>query len=161
MVFGDYFGDAIQIRPEHEAVASLKAEFTGVFGMILHAFSTTPFWLSLGGILTAWFLYLYKTEIPGKIRKLVGPIYTLLDRKYYIDEIYSWVFAGGTRMLGTVLWKIGDVKIIDGFFVNGSARVVALIAAAARQFQSGYFYHYAFTMIVGIFVLMSLWLFYF
>ena len=161
MVFGDYFGGAIQILPEHEAVASLKAEFTGVFGMILHSFSTIPFWLSLGGILTAWFLYLYKTEIPGKIRKLAGPIYTLLDRKYYIDEIYSWVFAGGTRMLGTVLWKIGDVKIIDGFFVNGSARVVALIAAAARQFQSGYIYHYAFTMIVGIFVLMSLWLFYF
>lgn len=161
MVFGDYFGGAIQIRPEHEAIANLGAEFKGVIGMMLHAFSTAPFWLSLGGIFTAWYLYLYKTEFPGKIRKLSGPIYTLLDRKYYIDELYSWVFAGGTRMLGTALWKVGDVKIIDGIFVNGTANAVAWIATVVRQFQSGYIYHYAFTMIVGIFALMSLWLFYF
>lgn len=161
MVFGDYFGGAIQIRPEHEAIANLGAEFKGVIGMMLHAFSTAPFWLSLGGIFTAWYLYLYKTEFPGKIKKLSGPIYTLLDRKYYIDELYSWVFAGGTRMLGTALWKVGDVKIIDGIFVNGTANAVAWIATVVRQFQSGYIYHYAFTMIVGIFALMSLWLFYF
>lgn len=161
MVFGDYFAGAIQILPVHGAIAKLEAEFTGVIGMMLHAFSTAPFWLSLGGIFTAWYLYLYKTELPSKIKRLSGPIYTLLDRKYYIDEIYSWVFAGGTRALGSALWKIGDVKIIDGFFVNGTARVVALAASVTRRFQSGYIYHYAFTMIVGIFILMSLWLFYF
>lgn len=161
MVFGDYFAGAIQILPVHGAIAKLEAEFAGVIGMMLHAFFTAPFWLSLGGIFTAWYLYLYKTDLPSKIRKLSGPIYTLLDRKYYIDEIYSWVFAGGTRALGSALWKIGDVRIIDGFFVNGTARVVALAASATRRFQSGYIYHYAFTMIVGIFILMSLWLFYF
>lgn len=161
MVFGDYFGDAIKILPEHGAIASLEAEFTGVLGMMMHAFVTAPFWLSLAGIFTAWYLYRHRTELPNKIQKLAGPIYTLLDRKYYIDELYSWVFAKGTRALGTVLWKIGDVKIIDGFFVNGAARVVVLVASVARRFQSGYIYHYAFTMIVGIFVLMSLWLFYF
>ncbi len=161
MVFGDYFGGAIQILPEHGVIASLEAEFTGVIGMMMHAFVTLPFWLSLAGIFTAWFLYSYRTELPQKIKKLSGPIYTLLDRKYYIDELYSWVFAKGSRSLGTVLWKIGDVKIIDGFFVNGTARVVVLVASVARRFQSGYIYHYAFTMIVGIFVLMSLWLYYF
>lgn len=161
MVFGDYFGGSIQILPEHGAIASLKAEFTGVIGMMMHAFVTLPFWLSLAGIFTAWFLYSYRTELPQKIKKLSGPIYTLLDRKYYIDELYSWVFAKGSRSLGTVLWKIGDVKIIDGFFVNGTARVVALVASVARRFQTGYIYHYAFTMIVGIFILMSLWLYYF
>ncbi|MDV6343448.1 NADH-quinone oxidoreductase subunit L [Nitrosomonas sp. Is37] len=161
MVFGDYFAGAIKILPAHGAIAKLEAEFTGVIGMMLHAFSTAPFWLSLGGILTAWFLYLYKTELPAKIKRLSGPIYTLLDRKYYIDEIYSWLFAGGTRALGSALWKIGDVKIIDGFFVNGTARVVALTASVTRRFQSGYIYHYAFTMIVGVFILMNLWLFYF
>lgn len=161
MVFGDYFGGAIQILPEHGAIASLEAEFTGVIGMMMHAFVTLPFWLSLVGIFTAWFLYSYRTELPQKIKKLSGPIYTLLDRKYYIDELYSWVFAKGSRSLGTVLWKIGDVKIIDGFFVNGTARVVALVASVARRFQTGYIYHYAFTMIVGIFILMSLWLYYF
>lgn len=161
MVFGDYFGGAIKIHPEHIAVASLEAEFSGVIGMMMHALVTIPFWLSVAGIFTAWFLYIHRTELPGKIKKISGPIYTLLDRKYYIDEFYSWMFAGGTRSLGNILWKIGDVKIIDGFFVNGTARVVALAASVARRFQSGYIYHYAFTMIVGVFILMSLWLFYF
>ena len=83
----------------------------------------------------------------------------MLDRKYFIDELYSWLFAGGARALGRGLWKFGDVKVIDGFFVNGTARVVAGTAMLMRRFQSGYIYHYAFTMIVGVFVLMSVWLF--
>lgn len=94
-----------------------------------------------------------------KIKSLSGPIYNLLDRKYYIDELYSLVFANGTRALGTMLWKIGDVKIIDGLIVNGSAKLVGWIASWVRFFQSGYIYHYAFTMIVGVFILMSLWLY--
>lgn len=161
MVFGDYFDGVIQVLPEHGAIMSLEAEFAGIIGMILHAFVTAPFWLALAGIFTAWFLYLHRTELPQKIKNISGPIYTLLDRKYYIDELYSWVFAGGSRSLGNFLWKIGDVKIIDGFFVNGTARVVALAASVTRRFQSGYIYHYAFTMIVGVFILMSLWLYYF
>jgi len=100
-----------------------------------------------------------KTDMPGKVKQKFGPIYTLLDRKYYIDEFYSWFFAGGARALGRGFWKFGDVKIIDGFFVNGSARVVVWAAGLIRQFQSGYIYHYAFTMIVGVFVLLSFWLY--
>jgi NADH-quinone oxidoreductase subunit L len=99
-----------------------------------------------------------KTDLPEKLKQIAGPLYTLLDRKYYIDEFYSWLFAGGARALGGGLWKIGDVKVIDGFFVNGAARVVGWTALLVRRFQSGYIYHYAFTMIVGVFVLMSLWL---
>ena len=137
----------------------LEAEFSGAFGMMLHALGTAPFWLSIGGIFVAWYLYAYKTEIPSKIKSLSGPIYNLLDRKYYIDELYSLIFATGTRSLGTVLWKIGDVKIIDGLIVNGSAKLVGWVASWVRFFQSGYIYHYAFTMIVGIFILMSLWLY--
>ena len=100
-----------------------------------------------------------KTDLPAKIRQAAGPLYTLLDRKYFIDELYSWLFAGGARALGRGLWKFGDVTVIDGFFVNGTARMVAGTAMLMRRFQSGYIYHYAFTMIVGVFVLMSLWLF--
>ena len=99
------------------------------------------------------------TDLPEKISQAAGPLYTLLDRKYFIDELYSWLFAGGARALGRGLWKFGDVKVIDGFFVNGTARVVAGTAMLIRRFQSGYIYHYAFTMIVGVFVLMSLWLY--
>lgn len=159
IVFGDYFTDAIYVSSQHDAIVRLGAEFTGIAGMILHAFSTAPFWLSTAGIFTAWYLYNYKTDLPEKIKGRCTPVFTLLDRKYYIDELYSWLFAGGTRSLGTILWKIGDVKVIDGFFVNGTAKVVSLTATLVRRYQTGYIYHYAFTMIVGIFVILTFWLY--
>ena len=159
IVFGDYFDNVIHVLPQHNAIEKLGAEFTGIGGMMVHALSTAPFWLSTAGIFTAWYLYSARTDLPGKIKARFGTLYTLLDRKYYIDELYSWLFAGGTRALGTVLWKYGDVKLIDGFFVNGAARVVAWTAAFVRQWQTGYIYHYAFTMIVGIFVILTLWLY--
>ena len=159
MLFGNYFGDSIQIGSQHEAVAKMEAQFHGIWGMMSHALTTLPFWFLLGGIFTAWYFYMVKKDMPGKIKQKFGPIYTLLDRKYYIDEFYSWLFAGGARALGRGFWKFGDVKIIDGFFVNGSARVVVWAATLIRQFQSGYIYHYAFTMIVGVFVLLSFWLY--
>ena len=157
MLFGGYFGEAIYFSPQHGAVAQMAAEFHGVVGMMTHSLSTAPFWLSIGGIFTAWYLYMVKTDLPAKIKQAAGPLFTLLDRKYFIDEFYSWLFAGGARALGAGLWKIGDVKVIDGFVVNGAARVVGLTALLVRRFQSGYIYHYAFTMIVGVFVLISLW----
>jgi len=155
MLFGDYFGSAIQIMPQHEAIAKMSAEFHGLWGMMTHAVTTVPFWFSIGGIFTAWYLYMVNTDLPEKIKQASGPFYTLLDRKYFIDELYSWLFAGGARALGSGLWKFGDVKVIDGFLVNGTARVVAATAMLIRRFQSGYIYHYAFTMIVGVFILMS------
>ena len=159
MLFGDYFGSAIQILSQHDTIAKMAAEFHGIAGMMMHAVATLPFWLSIGGIFAAWYLYIANTGLPAKIRQAAGPLYTILDRKYYIDELYSWLFAGGARALGGALWKVGDVTIIDGFFVNGTARVVAGAATLMQRFQSGYIYHYAFTMIVGVFILMSLWLF--
>ena len=157
MLFGGYFGEAIHFSPQHGAVAQMAAQFHGVVGMMTHSLSTAPFWLSIGGIFTAWYLYMVRTDLPAKIKQAAGPLFTLLDRKYFIDEFYSWLFAGGARALGAGLWKIGDVKVIDGFVVNGAARVVGLTALLVRRFQSGYIYHYAFTMIVGVFVLISLW----
>ncbi|HRQ04500.1 MAG TPA: NADH-quinone oxidoreductase subunit L [Nitrosomonas halophila] len=161
MLFGDYFADVIHVQAQHDVVARMGEAYTGIFGMIGHAFVTLPFWLAVGGIFTAWFLYHYQTGLPAKIKKIAGPVYTLLDRKYYIDELYSWLFARGSRALSSLLWKYGDIKLIDGFLVNGSARAVAWFATIARRFQSGYIYHYAFSMIVGVFILMSLWLFHF
>ncbi len=159
IVFGDYFNSAIYVLPQHDAVQKLGAEFNGIGGMMLHALSTAPFWLSMAGIFTAWYLYTVRTDIPGKVKVYFSSVYNILDRKYYIDELYSWLFAGGSRTLGTILWKYGDIKVIDGFLVNGTARVVALTATIVRHFQTGYIYHYAFTMIVGIFVILTLWLY--
>ena len=121
--------------------------------------TTLPFWLSSGRNIRRLVFIHCEHRFAGKIRQAAGPLYTILDRKYYIDELYSWFFVGGARTLGSALWKVGDVTVIDGFFVNGTARVVAGAAILMQRFQSGYIYHYAFTMIVGIFILMSLWLF--
>jgi NADH-quinone oxidoreductase subunit L len=159
IVFGSYFDGAIHVLPQHDAITQLGAEYTGVFGMMIHALSTTPFWLSVAGIFTAWYLYIARTDLPEKIKQKMLPVYTLLDRKYYIDEFYSWLFAGGSRALSNTLWKYGDIKIIDGFFVNGTARVIAWTAMLVRRFQTGYIYHYAFSMIVGVFILITLWLY--
>jgi NADH-quinone oxidoreductase subunit L len=90
------------------------------------------------------------------VRRGVGPIYTILDRKYGFDELYSFLFGRGARAVGTGLWKGGDVGVIDGVFVNGSARAIGWIASVIRYFQSGYIYHYAFTMIIGILVLLTM-----
>ncbi|WP_082204590.1 NADH-quinone oxidoreductase subunit L [Nitrosospira briensis] len=158
ILFGNYFGSTIQIMPQHEAMAKMSLEYHGILAMMTHALTTIPFWLSVGGIVTAWYFYLVRTDLPEKIKRAAGPFSILLERKYFIDEFYSWFFAGGARGLGRGLWKFGDVKVIDGFFVNGTARVVAGTAVLIRRFQSGYIYHYAFTMIVGVFVLMSFWL---
>jgi NADH-quinone oxidoreductase subunit L len=159
MVFGDYFSNAIHVLPEHAAIEKLGAEFTGVGGMMMHALSTAPFWLSIAGIFTAWYLYTVRTDIPAKIKSIFAPVYIVLDKKYYIDELYSWLFAGGTRKLGTMLWKFGDIKLIDGLIVNGTARFVGWFATVVKRFQTGYIYHYAFTMIVGIFAILTLWLY--
>jgi NADH-quinone oxidoreductase subunit L len=159
LLFGDYFANTIQIAPQHEAMAKMAAAFHGIPAMMSHALSTVPFWLSVAGIFAAWYLYIAKPDLPGKIKRAAGAFATLLERKYFIDELYSWLFAGGARLLGRVLWKFGDVKVIDGFFVNGAAGLVAGASTLMRRFQTGYIYHYAFTMIVGVFILMSLWLF--
>ena len=156
ILFGDYFGPAILISPEHGAMARMAEEFHGVLGMMAHAVFTLPFWLMAAGIATAWYLYIARPELPERIKERAGLLYTILERKYGFDEFNDWFFAGGTRKLGNGLWKVGDVRVIDGFFVNGSARMVGWFSTVIRRLQSGYIYHYAFTMIIGVFVLLTL-----
>ncbi len=157
VLFGGYFGASIVVAPAHDVLAKMAAEFHGVIGMMAHALGTAPFWLALAGIGTAGYLYLVRPDLPDVVRRKFQLIYTILERKYGFDELYSWLFAGGARLLGTGLWQRGDVAVIDGIFVNGSARMVGWTATVIRQFQSGYIYHYAFVMIVGVLALLSIW----
>ncbi|HWS11618.1 MAG TPA: NADH-quinone oxidoreductase subunit L [Rhodocyclaceae bacterium] len=158
MLFGDYFGSAIFIDPAHPAIATMKENFHGVIGMILHGLMAPPFWLALAGAGTAFYLYILRPELPAKIKRASGFLATILEKKYWFDEFNEWFFAGGARLLGRGLWKGGDVTVIDGWIVNGSAKVVGWVAQMSRLMQTGYIYQYAFAMIIGVFVLLTLWL---
>jgi NADH-quinone oxidoreductase subunit L len=156
MLYGDLLKDSIFVNTElHPAMAKLAAEFHGPLQMALHGLMTAPFWLALAGVVAAWYMYLAKPELPAAIKARVQPLYTLLDNKYYMDWFNENVLARGARALGTGLWKGGDEAVIDGALVNGSARGVAWVAGVVRWFQTGYIYHYAFAMIVGVLLLMT------
>ena len=155
-VYGGYFGSAIMVSPAHTAMATLKEHFHGVVAMMTHALSTLPFWLAVAGAATAWFLYIVRPELPAKLRRQWGFVVTILMEKYGLDRFNDWFFAGGSRALGTGLWKGGDIAVIDNVMVNGSARLVGWFASVVRHVQSGYIYHYAFAMIIGILLLLTL-----
>jgi len=150
MLFGDFFKGVIFVSPEHPAMAELAEEFHGWAAYGLHAFTTLPFWLAVAGVVSAWYFYLINPAIPTAIKANCGWLYRLLEEKYYLDRINQAVFAGGARWLGTGFWKAGDRFLIDGLVVNGSAKVVGWFAAVSRHLQSGYIYHYAFAMIIGM-----------
>jgi NADH-quinone oxidoreductase subunit L len=159
MLFGGYFGDAIVVAPGHEVLAGLQEHWHGPLQFALHGFTQLPFALMLAGLLTAWVLYIARPELPARIAGSLAPLHQLLLNKYYLDKINQSVFAGGLRGIGQLFWKIGDVALIDGLMVNGSARAVGALAGVLRQIQTGYLYHYAFAMMIGLMLLMSmLWL---
>jgi NADH-quinone oxidoreductase subunit L len=159
MVAGDYFNGVIHVDSQtHPALATFLEHFHGAAAMGLHAFSTPPFYLALSGVVLSWFFYMKRPDIPAAIQRRFSAIHTLIENKYYFDKINDFVLAGGSRVLGKALWRGGDVAVIDGVIVNGSAKLVRWIASVTRLFQTGYVYHYAFTMIIGVFVLMTLWI---
>ncbi len=157
MVFGDFFKGAIFVLPEHDVLGELARDFHGWWPMIVHALSQPPLWLATAGVVTAWFLYMKRPELPGMIQQKLQLAYRVLVRRYWMDELYTKGFSGLGRAIGRGLWKIGDVLIIDGIFVNGSARLVGWVAGVVRQVQTGYLYHYAFVMIVGLVTLVAVY----
>ncbi len=158
MLFGEFFKDSIFVNAEkHEAMTVLASAFHGPVQMALHALTTLPFALALAGVLTSYYMYMVNPALPAAIKARVQPIYTLLENKYFMDWINENILACGARALGTGLWKVGDEKIIDGGVVNGSWKLVALVSGVVRRVQSGFLYHYALAMIMGVLVLMMYW----
>jgi NADH-quinone oxidoreductase subunit L len=156
MLFGGLMKDAIIVDGnKHPAMANLARGFHGAAQMALHGLTTAPFWLALAGVVSAWYLYLVNPALTARLKSMFQPLYTLLENKYYMDWFNENVIARGARLLGMGLWKGGDEGLIDGGMVNGSARGVAWVASVVRWFQTGYIYHYAFAMIVGVFLLMT------
>jgi NADH-quinone oxidoreductase subunit L len=155
ILFGNYFGSAIQVDEAHNVLGELAHEFHGSAAFVVEALKPGPVWLALLGVLTAWWLYIMRTDLPAKIANTFAPLYKLLTNKFYFDEIYFAVFARGSRELGTSLWKVGDAGLIDGVIVNGSARAIGWFASVVRGIQTGRLYGYAFAMFIGLAVMLG------
>ena len=155
MVFGQYFADSIVVKTSHNVLSAIQYQSTWVF--VQHAFGGLPLYLAFAGVVAAWFLYLKQPQLATRLKEQFAMMHKLLDRKYWVDEIYFSVFANGGRRLGKGLWKGGDVAVIDDFIINGSARAVTAFAGVARKIQTGRLYNYAFVMIIGLVGL--LWIF--
>ncbi len=156
VVFGDFFDDAIFVAGHHHVLGELSGHYHGVWAFMLHGMQALPFWLAIAGVAMAWYLYLHRPEIPGMLKDKLHGLHRLLENKYGFDDFNDKVFAGGSRGLGSLLWRVGDRFFIDGAIVNGSARSVYWLARFVRHVQSGYLYHYAFAMIVGVWLLLTL-----
>jgi NADH-quinone oxidoreductase subunit L len=160
LLFGSFFGDSIFIDiAKHPVMKDLAQAFHGPVAMAMHAFSTPVLLLVVLGVLTAAIGYLWAPSLPAKVSEALAPIKKLLDHKYYLDELNQTVFAKGMLWFGGIFWHRGDEKIIDGFFVNGSAHMVGRFSGLVRRLQSGYLYHYAFAMILGVIALLT-WVLY-
>ena len=150
MLHGDFFKGVIFVGESHKAMEELAHEFHGAGAMALHGLMTAPFWLALAGVASAYYCYMINPRVPAWFFAKFKAIHTLLDNKYYMDKFNDVVFAGGARLLGGGLWNIGDKRLIDGLVVNGSAKLVGWISSIVRTGQTGYIYHYAFVMILGV-----------
>ncbi len=156
MLFAGMFGDAINVKPEHDVLAQLGEHYTGIGGFLAHGVMALPFLLAMAGVATAAFFYLKRPDIPAMIKNRFSLIYKVLENNYGFDAFNDSFFAGGSRKLGRLLSNIGDTKLIDGLLVNGTAKSVGWISSKIRYVQTGYLYHYAFAMIVGLLALISL-----
>jgi NADH-quinone oxidoreductase subunit L len=156
MLFGEFFKDAIFIDAEkHAGMKELADAFHGPVAMALQAVTTAPFWLALAGVVVSWYMYLINPAVPAAIGRALRPLVVLLENKYYMDWINENILARGARALGNGLWKVGDRTLIDGLLVNGSWKLVSMVSGWTRKLQTGYLYHYALVMILGIFLLMT------
>jgi NADH-quinone oxidoreductase subunit L len=155
MLYGGFFKDAIFINAEkHKALEVMGEEFHGAWAMAVHALTTMPFILAVAGVALSYYMYMVNPALPAAIKRTCQPIYNLLENKYYLDWFNENVLARGARALGGLLWE-NDKKVIDGTLVNGCWKVVRVFSNIARKFQTGYIYHYAFSMIAGVFLLMT------
>jgi len=156
VVFGDFFAGTIS-QGAHIPASIIGEEFHGPAEFLAHAFASPALYFAFAGIVTAWFLYLKRPDLPEAISKRYSRLYRLLVNNYYFDWFNENVVAVGVRSFGTGLWRRGDEVAIDGVLVNGTARAIGAIAAVVRQVQTGYLYHYAFAMIIGLALLLG-WL---
>ncbi|MGC1549183.1 MAG: NADH-quinone oxidoreductase subunit L [Rhodanobacter sp.] len=155
VLFGDWFGGAIHVNEANNVLGEMGQEFHGALEMALHGFMQLPFLLILIAFVITTYIYLFNLPLADKIKSALKPLWIILDRKYWVDDVYFAVFAKGGVKLGRLFWKGGDAAVIDGVLIDGSTSVVQRIALGMRRLQSGYLYHYAFAMIIGLILLLG------
>jgi NADH-quinone oxidoreductase subunit L len=156
MLFGTFLQDAITVNSAaHPALAEFAKIFHGPVAMVSHALYTPPLYLALAGAVMAWYMYLINPAVPAAIARALRPLIVVMENKYYLDWFNENVLARGARALGVAFWKGGDRGVIEGGVVNASWKLVGAVSALVRRAQSGYLYHYALMMIVGVFLFMT------
>ena len=156
LLFGEYFDGTIQVLPQHDVLAKLSEGFHGSWDFLLHSFSASlAFYMAFLGFSVAWLLYIKYPEIPNKIHTKMRAVVIVLEEKYFFDTLWMKAFPFMGKSIGRILWKQGDEKMIDGTLVNGTAYGIRSIASVIRNIQTGYLYHYAFAMIVGLVIILS------
>jgi len=150
MLFGDFFKGVLHVASAHDTLGEIGEHFHSQLGFVEHGILALPFWLAMGGLAVAWYVYMKRPSIAQELSIRFDWLYGLLNRKYGFDELNQWVFAGGSLLVGKFLWIVGDRTVIDGIAVNGSARSFGVLAQTVRWLQSGYLYHYAIAMILGL-----------
>ncbi len=150
LLFGGALSDAITVLAVHDPMIKLADKFHGPFEFALHGFVTPVFWLAMLGVAIATVVYLFKPALATVIKSRFHWLWSILDKKYGFDEFYQTVIAGGGMKLANLFSSKGDTMIIDGWLVNGSARVIDALSNRLRTVQTGVLYHYAFAMIIGL-----------
>ncbi|HYD96104.1 MAG TPA: NADH-quinone oxidoreductase subunit L [Noviherbaspirillum sp.] len=150
MLHGDFFKNVIFVGENHQAMKVLGESFHGAWAMTVHGFTSLPFWLALWGVVSAYYCYMIDRRVPAWFYNKFRAIHSILENKYFMDKFNEVVFGKGSVLLGRGLSAGGDRALIDGLIVNGSARLVGWFSGLIRHFQTGYIYHYAFVMIIGV-----------
>lgn len=156
LLFGHALSDAITVAPQYDVLATMAQDFPGVLTMTLHSVMTLPFWFAIAGIVIAWYCYAINTTVPAKIANRMSVVYKILIEKYGFDSFNEKVFVRGTRAIANVFYRVGDIKILDDVLIHGSGRLIQWMSNQLRRLQSGYLYHYALAMILGL-VILVLW----
>jgi NADH-quinone oxidoreductase subunit L len=157
ILFENWMADSLRVLPQNDTVAAVGEHFHGAGAMALHALQTAPFWLMIGGFVLATVIYLLRPTLADQLQQRMPRLHRLLANKFYVDEFYQKAFVARTVRIGNNLWNRVDDGLIDGWLVNGSARLVGNISARVRLWQSGYLFQYAFAMIVGLIAILAIW----